>query len=260
MISGQSTINDLHGAAKSGDVNRVKKWIVDRGAAVDTRKEGYTPLHKASQFGHVEVVGLLISLGADIHKKSFANYTALHFASQHGHIEVVKILLEKGADSAAILDNGKTARELAIASGFSAISLLLEPQESVVVQTSQNTNTQSRFSDGGMPEPVSNARKNKELAKSEPSMDTGSEVKKDNFLLDRHILSPAYIEDQFINVKQEERSSAPNILQAPIKKPPRSSSSPSLATILAEQDPNANTLAESTNSPTTDRKNGCIIA
>jgi len=237
---GASTINDLHAAVKVGDITRVKKWIVERGAAVDTRKEGYTPLHKASQMGHVEVVGLLISLGADIHKKCFANYTALHFASQYGHIEIVKILLKNGADSLALLDNGKTARELADEFGFPNISVLLSEKsekpkveiilENVTVQTSQNTNTQSRFSDGGSgtPEMPTTTKPRNELIRSEPFENADSSapnstqaVKKEsvNFIIDRNVLSPTYIEDQFITVKQvEDRlGSAPNIM-APIKK------------------------------------------
>ncbi len=30
---------DLHAAAAAGDVLKVKRWITDRGTAVDTRKE-----------------------------------------------------------------------------------------------------------------------------------------------------------------------------------------------------------------------------
>jgi len=205
---------------------------------VDTRKEGYTPLHKASQNGHVEVVGLLISLGADVHKKSFANYTALHFASQYGHIEVVKILLQSGADTLALLDNGKTARALADEFGFHNISILLpeksekpkvEVIENITVQTGQNTNTQSRFSDGGMPEIPTITKPRSELIRSEPIESTDEPIsarpniteKKEsvNFLVDNNILSPTFIEDQFIHVKQAEDRlrSAPNIM-APIKK------------------------------------------
>jgi ankyrin repeat protein len=68
---------------------------------------------------------LLLSLGADIQSKSFANYTPLHFAAQveacsrlvcllilsmkGGFVDAVRCLLKAGADALAVLDNGYEA-------------------------------------------------------------------------------------------------------------------------------------------------------
>ncbi len=48
----------------------------------------------------------LKSVGADINAKSNNSYTPLHSASQNGHLEVVKYLKSVGADIHAKNNNG----------------------------------------------------------------------------------------------------------------------------------------------------------
>jgi ankyrin repeat protein len=56
-----------------------------------------TALMFAAQNGHLEISKLLIDRGADVNAK-YDGWTALMFASKKGYREVVKTLLEKGAD------------------------------------------------------------------------------------------------------------------------------------------------------------------
>jgi ankyrin repeat protein len=60
--------------------------------------ESYWPLLCASQWGHVEVVRLLIEMGADVNVVSGEGKSALSTACEREQIEVVKCLLEQGAD------------------------------------------------------------------------------------------------------------------------------------------------------------------
>lgn len=48
--------------------------------------------------GHVEVVKLLVSRGADKSSKDKQGYTPLHAAAASGYIEIVKYLLRMGAE------------------------------------------------------------------------------------------------------------------------------------------------------------------
>ncbi len=64
--------------------------------ALDTKHN--TPLHHASQHGHLEVVRYLHENGADIHAKDINKNTALHYAAIYGHIEVVRYMLENKGD------------------------------------------------------------------------------------------------------------------------------------------------------------------
>jgi ankyrin repeat protein len=55
--------------------------------------DGRTPLHFACKEGYLEVVKLLIELGADKEAKDKWNETPLHLACIEGHLDVVKLLI-----------------------------------------------------------------------------------------------------------------------------------------------------------------------
>ena len=55
----------------------------------------------ASQHGDVEIVSELLKNVANVNLKHNTKLSPLHIASQNGHLEVIKLLLAAGADSAA---------------------------------------------------------------------------------------------------------------------------------------------------------------
>jgi len=57
-----------------------------------------TPLHLACIHGHLPVVKLLVSQGADINAIDIERSSPLFYASLQGHITIVKYLLRKGPD------------------------------------------------------------------------------------------------------------------------------------------------------------------
>jgi len=83
--------------------------------------DGFGVIHEVAFFRTkeaLELMGLLLdkSLGntADINSKTIGGYTALHFASLSGYSEMVTLLLLQGADLNSLLENGKTARDIAM--------------------------------------------------------------------------------------------------------------------------------------------------
>jgi ankyrin repeat protein len=93
----------LHYAALCGLHSIVKYLITEHSLDINARgiyKES-TPLHQASDRGHVQVVRALLEDGADITAKNEDKLTPLHRASRSGQEAVVRILLEQGADAAA---------------------------------------------------------------------------------------------------------------------------------------------------------------
>jgi ankyrin repeat protein len=72
---------------------------------------GETPLHRASDLGHSQVVRELLDHGADIDSKDNIHSTPLHFAAMEGHVAVVNELLSPNDSNGAtstILDKRKS--------------------------------------------------------------------------------------------------------------------------------------------------------
>lgn len=90
----------VHKAAQNGHLE-VIKWLIQRGAAVDAiYGDDWTPLFHAAYYGHLEVVEWLIEHGAAtaVDQKGRDGWTLLTAAAFDGHLEVVKFLVERGAD------------------------------------------------------------------------------------------------------------------------------------------------------------------
>ena len=86
----------VHFASGSGDVELVQ-LLLDLGA--DLRAEdpsGKTALHWAARGGHAAAAALLLDRGADLLGRDRFRSTALHRAAAGGHVSVVALLLDRG--------------------------------------------------------------------------------------------------------------------------------------------------------------------
>jgi ankyrin repeat protein len=66
----------------------------------------------AVQSNKIDKLNLLLNAGASVNYKDNRGFTALHRAAEMGHIEIVKILLTSGADKSIEAEN-HTALSLA---------------------------------------------------------------------------------------------------------------------------------------------------
>ncbi|KAF5021514.1 hypothetical protein F66182_6457 [Fusarium sp. NRRL 66182] len=95
--------NALFGAAERGLIRTTQKFI-DSGADInslysDADGRWMTPLQIACDKGHLAIVELLISQGAEINAQDGEEgRTALEYAAAYGHFNTVTVLLEHGAD------------------------------------------------------------------------------------------------------------------------------------------------------------------
>jgi ankyrin repeat protein len=86
---------------------------------------GWTPLHKASQSGHVEVSRVLIDHGANVNARERYHYAPIHFSSENGHLGIAKLLLERGADVNALNCHGQTPYQTSVVWGHREVADLL---------------------------------------------------------------------------------------------------------------------------------------
>lgn len=93
-------------ASVSGDMQAMKEALatgeINVNACPDWEDwEGETALHRAAEYGHLELAQLLISHGAEVDRRDYSPVgpmTPLHLAAHQGHVAVVKELLHNGAD------------------------------------------------------------------------------------------------------------------------------------------------------------------
>lgn len=80
--------------------------------------EGETAMHKASCWGDLRAVKVLLDAGSDIDALGDMDCTPLYFAVMLGFSDVADYLLEKGANPDARSEFGDTPRELAKEKGL----------------------------------------------------------------------------------------------------------------------------------------------
>jgi ankyrin repeat protein len=91
--------------------------------------DGWTPLHLASFFGHLEATRILLEAGAAVaavSKNSLSN-TPLHAATAGKHADVALLLLERGGDALKADSGGYTPLEIARQNHLEAVVAAISP-------------------------------------------------------------------------------------------------------------------------------------
>ncbi|KAF4073843.1 hypothetical protein AMELA_G00247850 [Ameiurus melas] len=82
----------MHNAIESALV------LLERGAAVNRKSNGKTPLHVACAVSHVDCVALLLNWGANVNSVSRSGRTPLHYCTTQESVDCARQLILKGAD------------------------------------------------------------------------------------------------------------------------------------------------------------------
>ena len=111
----------LHYASQKGHLE-IAKYLLSKSAQVDPKdKWDQTPLFWACNSGHVSIANLLLDKGADIDNLNINRATPLHAAVSGNHLDVVKLLIQWGTDRTIKDKWGRTPLDLAISIKHSAI-------------------------------------------------------------------------------------------------------------------------------------------
>ena len=103
----------LHRACINNDLRKVKE-LVKKGHPINVPDTaGWLPLHEACNYGHLEVVKFLLSVGAksrinDRGGRECEGITPMHDAAENGHLDIARLLLSNGASVIMKSDRGET--------------------------------------------------------------------------------------------------------------------------------------------------------
>lgn len=121
---------ELADAAQTGQVARLRELLGhNRDFATMPDEAGYTPLHYAAYFGHLDAARYLLEIGADVASVSMdpLRNQPIHAAAGSGHLEILRLLLDHGADAGALQTGQWTPLHAAAEKGHAAVvGLLLE--------------------------------------------------------------------------------------------------------------------------------------
>jgi ankyrin repeat protein len=119
---------DVFGAAATGRIDDLRRALNDRTVNAFAY-DGWTPLHLAAFFGHVDIARALLDGGADVHAVSHNNLanTSLHAATAGKHPDVALLLLERGADPLRADAGGYTPLEIARQNQLDTVVAAISP-------------------------------------------------------------------------------------------------------------------------------------
>ncbi|MFB0565376.1 MAG: ankyrin repeat domain-containing protein [Candidatus Aminicenantaceae bacterium] len=110
--------NDIHEAAKQGDLAKIKALLEKDPNLVSVKDgEGETPLFRAAESGHLDVVQYLVAKGAQVNAKNNVDQTALFYSAYYGQADILDWLLSKGAEFKGIDMYGRSPLHYAAREG-----------------------------------------------------------------------------------------------------------------------------------------------
>jgi ankyrin repeat protein len=101
---------DVFESSALGDVVQLNQRLgKDVGLVKARSADGFTPLHLACFFGHLDAAKALVAHGADPNANSPARIAVIHSAAASRNAELLKLVLQAGADPDAQQQRGYTA-------------------------------------------------------------------------------------------------------------------------------------------------------
>jgi len=99
----KKNFKELLEASKNGNLKKVELLLKENNVDINEKDSigdsiGNTALMEACEYGHLEIVKLLIEKGADVNLDNNFGITALMYASKKGYLKIIELLLKNDAD------------------------------------------------------------------------------------------------------------------------------------------------------------------
>jgi hypothetical protein len=124
---------DIFSVIRLNDLEGVNQWLKTGPDINKPDNHGWTPINRASFYGHIEIVKLLLAQpGIDFNKPDNDGWTPINCVSRKGHTEIVKLLLaQPGIDFNKPDNHGRTPINHASYYGYTEIVKLLLAQPGI---------------------------------------------------------------------------------------------------------------------------------
>ncbi|KAM8883768.1 ankyrin repeat and sterile alpha motif domain-containing protein 1B isoform 3-T3 [Synchiropus picturatus] len=116
----------LHCAAQYGHSEVVSVLLQELTDPTMRNSRQETPLDLAALYGRLQVVCMLVDAHPNLMTCHTRRHTALHLAARNGHYSTIQTLLEAGMDVNCLTENGSALHEAALYGKMDVVRLLLE--------------------------------------------------------------------------------------------------------------------------------------
>ncbi|XP_024913876.1 ankyrin repeat and sterile alpha motif domain-containing protein 1B [Cynoglossus semilaevis] len=116
----------LHCAAQYGHTEVVSVLLQELTDPTMRNSQQETPLDLAALYGRLQVVRMLVTAHPNLMTSHTRRHTSLHLAARNGHHSTVQTLLEAGMDVNCVTENGSALHEAALFGKMDVVRLLLE--------------------------------------------------------------------------------------------------------------------------------------
>ncbi|XP_067345899.1 ankyrin repeat and sterile alpha motif domain-containing protein 1B isoform X4 [Channa argus] len=127
----------LHCAAQYGHSEVVSVLLQELTDPTMRNNHQETPLDLAALYGRLQVVRMLVSAHPNLMTSHIHRHTPIHLAARNGHHSTVQTLLEAGMDVNCLTENGSALHEAALFGKMDVVRLLLDSGIDINLRDSQ---------------------------------------------------------------------------------------------------------------------------
>lgn len=104
-MADRKAVETIYTACRKGDIQRIRQYVMNEGSVTESDENGMTMLHHLAYAGNNEMIKLVLTLRPrqpiNVDATDKDGWTPLHYATDHGFGSVVQYLIDEGANISA---------------------------------------------------------------------------------------------------------------------------------------------------------------